>query len=90
MDKSITRRLDALQRLADRNKPCKVIVTFADGSNTTTDPAGALDFLQNRGPSGEVDSFQTGSPWYAGWARLLTTLLHPAPNREVSDFESSD
>lgn len=87
MDKSIIRRLDVLQRLADRNKPCKVIVTFADGSSTATDPAGALDFLQERGPGGEVDGFQTDSPLYARWAQLLTILLHPAPNREVSDFE---
>lgn len=87
MDKSIIRRLDVLQQIADRNKPCKVIVTFADGSSTTTDPAGALDFLQERGPGGEVDGFQTDSPLYARWAQLLTVLLHPAPNREVSDFE---
>lgn len=87
MDKSIIRRLDALQRIADRNKPCKVIVTFADGSSTTTDPGGALDFLQDRWPSGEVDSFQTGSPLYAGWAQLLTVLLHPMENRRIEDFE---
>ena len=87
MDKSIIRRLDALQRLADRNKPCKVIATFADGSSITTDPAGALGLLQECGPSGEVDSFQTGSPLYAGWARLLTVLLHPMENRRIEDFE---
>lgn len=87
MDKSIIRRLDVLQQIADRNKPCKVIVTFADGSSTTTDPAGALNLLQERGPGGKVDGFQTDSPLYAGWAQLLTILLHPAPNREVSDFE---
>ena len=87
MDKAISRRLDVLQRLADRNKPCKVIVTFADGSSTTTDPGGALDFLQDRGPGGEVDGFQTDSPLYAGWARLLTTLLHPMENRRIEDFE---
>lgn len=87
MDKSIIRRLDVLQQIADRNKPCKVIVTFTNGSRATTDPAGALNLLQERGPGGEVDGFQTDSPLYARWAQLLTILLHPAPNREVSDFE---
>lgn len=87
MDKSIIRRLDVLQQIADRNKPCKVIVTFTNGSRTTTDPAGALNLLQERGPGGEVDGFQTDSPLYAGWARLLTTLLHPMENRRLEDFE---
>lgn len=88
MDKSIIRRLDVLQRLADRNKPCKVIVTFTNGSRATTDPAGALDFLQERGPGGEVDGFQTDSPLYARWAQLMTILLHPMENRRIEDFET--
>lgn len=56
-----------------------------DGSTATTDPAGAIDIL--RGAHGEVDSFQTDNPLYSGWARLLTVLLHPAPDRRIEDFE---
>lgn len=87
MSKAISRRLAVLQRIADRGKPCKVAVTFTDGSTATTDPAGAIDILQGRWACGEVDSFQTDNPIYSGWARLLTVLLHPAPDRRIEDFE---
>ncbi len=84
MNKAISRRLAVLQQIADRGKPCKVAVTFTDA---TTAPAGAIDILQGRGARGEVDSFQTDNPMYSGWARLLTVLLHPAPDRRIEDFE---
>lgn len=86
MDRSISRRLDALQRFADENKPCKVVVTFTDGSSTTTDSAGAIDLFRELGAHGKIDSFQADGPM-SEWARLVTILLHPAPDREVSDFE---
>lgn len=86
-NKAIIRRLAVLQQIADRGKPCKVVVAFTDGSSTTTDPGGAIDILRAHGARGEVDSFQTDNPVYSGWARLLTGILHPAPNREVRDFE---
>lgn len=85
--KAIIRRLDTLQRIADRGRPCKVVVAFTDGSSTITDPGGAIDILRGRGARGEVDSFQTDNPVYSGWARLLTVLLHPAPDRRLEDFE---
>lgn len=80
MDKSIFKRLAALQHIADENKPAVVNVTFMDGTTVTTDPGGALDFLKSGG-------FQSDHPVYSPWAALLTTLCHPAPNREVEDFE---
>ncbi len=83
MDKTIFRRLAALQAFADRQQPAVVAVTFMDGTVTTTDPGGALDFLK----SGKVDGFQSDHPVYSGWARLLTVLLHPAPDRRIEDFE---
>ena len=83
--KAIIRRLDTLQAFAGRQRPAVVAVTFTDGSTATTDPAGAIDIL--RGAHGEVDSFQTDNPVYSGWARLLTVLLHPAPDRRLEDFE---
>ena len=87
MDKVISRWLDALQQIADRGKPCKVAVTFTDGSSTITDPAGAIDILRGRGAHGEIDSFQTDNYVYSGWARQLTGILHPVPDRRIEDFE---
>lgn len=87
MSKAIFRRLAALQAFADRQRPAVVTVTFMDGSSTATDPAGAMDILREHGVRGKVDIFQTDNPVYSGWARLLTGILHPAPNREVRDFE---
>lgn len=86
MDKSINRRLDALQRFADENKPFKVKVLFTDGSEVTTDQSGALDLLQGRGPCGEIDSFQADDPM-SGWAQMMTILLHPIEDRRLEDFE---
>lgn len=88
MDKAISRRLAALQRIAARHRPAVVTVTFMDGSSTATDPAGAIGILRGRGACGEVDSFQTGNPVYSGWAQLLTVLLHPAPDRRIEDYET--
>lgn len=87
MNKTINRRLAALQAFADRQRPAVVTVTFIDGSSTITDLGGAIDILRGRGARGEVDSFQTDDPLYSGWARLLTVLLHPAPDRRLDDFE---
>lgn len=87
MNKAIFRRLAALQAFADRQRPAVVAVTFMDGSTATTDPGGAIDILRERGAHGEVDRFQSDNPVYSGWARLLTVLLHPAPDRRIEDFE---
>lgn len=87
MNKTIFRRLAALQAFAGRQRPAVVAVHFINGTVTTTDPAGAIDILRGRGARGEVDSFQTDNPMYSGWARLLTVLLHPAPDRRIEDFE---
>lgn len=86
-DKTILRRLDALQRFADRNKPFKVKVVFTDGSEVVTDQSGALDLLQELGPGGGLDSFHTDSPVYSEWAQLLTILLHPTEDRRIENFE---
>lgn len=84
--RSISRRLDILQQIARRNKPLKVKVLFTDGNVVTTDQSGALGLLQELGPRGEIDSFQSDGPM-SEWARLLTILLHPRENREISDYE---
>lgn len=86
MHSSILRRLDILQRIADRQRPTPVTVHFADGSTTVTDQSGALGLLQELGPRGKIDSFQADGA-LSGWARLLTVILHPAKNRRIEDFE---
>lgn len=85
-DKTILRRLEIIQAFADRQRPALVVIRFIDGSSTTTDPGGAIDILRERGARGEVDGFQTNNPVYSGWARLLTGILHPAPDRRIEDF----
>ena len=85
--KAISRRLDALQKIADRGKPCKVVVTFTDGSSTTTDPSGAITIFRERGSFGDISSFTPDRPEYDGLCGALSVLCHPVPNREVADFE---
>lgn len=87
MNKTIFRRLTALQAFADQQRPAVVAVHFTNGTVTTTDPAGAIDILGGRGAHGEVDSFQTDNPVYSGWARLLTGILHPVPDRRIENFD---
>lgn len=87
MDSKITRRLDALQKIADRGKPCKVVVTFTDGSSTTTDPAGAIGIFRERGPSGHIAAFTPDRPEYDGLCGALSVLCHPVPDRRIEDFE---
>lgn len=83
---SIYRRLALLQQIADANRPALVTVHFADGSTTVTDQSGVMGLLQELGPRGKIDSFQANGA-LSGWAQLLTILLHPRKNRELSDFE---
>lgn len=86
MSKAIFRRLAVLQQIADATRPAPVTVHFVDGSTTVTDQSGALGLLQELGPCGKIDNFQADGPT-SEWARLMTILLHPAPDREVEDFE---
>ena len=69
-NKTITRRLDALQQLADRRKPCQVKVIFSDGSEIITSPAGAIEACRSR-KLGEIKSVVAERPDYIG---LICTL----------------
>ena len=84
--KAISRRLDALQQLVDRGRPCKVVVTFTDGSNTTTDPVGAINLFRERGPSGDIAAFTPDRSEYYGLCGALSALCNPVPDRR-EDFE---
>lgn len=81
MDNKIFRRLDALQQIADRNRPCKITVTFADGSKTIVDPCGAINLFREMGPFGAITSVEADRPEYAGLADTLTAVCRPAANK---------
>ncbi len=85
--KAITRRLDALQREADKSRPCHLTVVFKDGHQTVTDPVGAISLFREHGPFGAIDRFEADRPEYDGLAGMMTAVCHPAKNREVNDFE---
>ena len=85
--KAIIRRLDTLQRIADRGKPCNVVITFTDGSSMTTDPGGAIDVFWERGPFGSITEFTPDRPEYVGLCGVLSVLCHPAQNRRLEDYE---
>lgn len=85
--KAITRRLNAIQQITDRNKPCAVVVTFRDGHTATTDPAGAIDLFRERGPFSDIAAFTPDRPEYEGLCVALSVLCNPAPDRRLSDFE---
>jgi len=85
--KALIKRLDALQREADKNRPCRMTVVFTDGHQTVTDPSGAIDLFREHGPFGAINRFEADCPEYDGLAGMMTAVCHPSPNREVSDFE---
>lgn len=85
--KAITKRLDTIQKIADRNKPCVVVVTFRDGRTTTLDPVGAIDLFREQGPFGDIVAFTPDRPEYEGLCGALSMLCHPVPNRRITDFE---
>lgn len=87
MDKSITRRLAALQAFADRQRSAVVAVHFTNGTTTVTTPGGALDAFRAHGKSGEIAGFSSNNSIFGPWTQLLTILLRPAPNRRIEDFE---
>ena len=85
MDKASSRRLDALQQIVDRGRPCEVVVTFRDGSSSTTDPANAWDIVRDQGQ--DIVSVKVNRPEYQAAAAIMGVVAHPVPNREVRDFE---
>ncbi len=85
--RAIAKRLDALQQEADKNRPCKMTVTFINGSTTVTDPAGAWTVCHDHMLLGDVVSVTADRPEYAAAAGIMTVLCHPVKNREVSNFE---
>lgn len=83
--KAITRRLDVLQREADRNRPCKMTVTYEDGRQAIVDPCAVIDLC--RGQGCDITRITADRPEYMAAAAIMTVLCHPAPNRRIEDFE---
>ncbi len=83
--KAITKRLDALQAEADKNRPCRMTVTFTDGHQIVTDPCGAIDLCREHGSN--IADITADRAEYAAAAGIMTVLCHPAKDREVSNFE---
>lgn len=74
---NIKQRLDALQQIADRNKPCKITVTFSDGNTTITDPAGAIRLFRDMGPFGAIVDMKADRPEYDGLVSTLAAVCQP-------------
>jgi len=85
--KAITRRLDALQQEADKNKPCKMTVIFVNGDVINTDPIDVWAVVHDHMMQSDVVSITADLPEYASAAGIMTILCHPVANREVTDFE---
>lgn len=88
LNSSTLRRLTVLQHIADKNRPAQVVATFTSGNTIVTDSAGAVDLFLRMGPSGGLQELHSDHPTFAPWAQLLTVLLHPAPDRRLSDYET--
>lgn len=83
MNKSISRRLDALLKIASERLPTRITFTFKSGNGITTDTANAWDDL--RANQGDIVNITGGE-----YAKLLLVVAHSVPNRRITDFEQSD
>lgn len=84
--KGITRRLDALQRVAGRSKPCHMTVAFKDGHQITTAPGGDLaGICLSQGE--DIALITADRPKYRAAAAIWTIICRPVPNRRITDFE---
>lgn len=83
--KAITRRLNTLQRIADRGKPCEYTVRFKDGGATTADPISVWNICRTVGE--RVEGITAKRPEYTAAAGIMTVICRPAPDRRIEDFE---
>lgn len=83
----IDRRIEEMRALLERSRPCKVTITFMDGSTTVTDPAGAIDIFRDMGPFGAIASIEADKPEYAGLCGAFSAVCRPSPDRRIDDYE---
>ena len=86
-NKGIFRRLDALQQIANRDKPCHVTVIFADGSRIVTDPLSMWEIYFDHAARENVVNITADCPEYVAAAGIMTILCHPARDRRIFDYE---
>lgn len=80
MNKSISRRLDVLLKIASKRFPTRITFTLKSGNGITTDTADAWDVLRAR--QDDIVNITGGE-----YAKLLWVVAHPVPNRRITDFE---
>lgn len=84
---NIAKRLDLLQQAANRNRPCKITLTYADGSTEITDPCTAIDIFHDIGPFGAITKIEADLPEYEGLVGALSAVCHSVPTREIKNYE---
>lgn len=82
---NIERRLDALQRIASKNKTAKLTITRTDGAKIVMGAVEAIEYCRNCRMS--VKSVYADVPNYAGLAAALGLCCNPVPDRSIYDFE---
>lgn len=83
----VDRLLEQMRERLERSKPARVTVTLKGGGSTTIDYTGALDIFRQLGPFGSIAEFTTNRSEYMAAAGIMTVLCHPAPNREIENYE---
>lgn len=84
---NINRRLEAMRERLERSRPCTMTFTLKNGKTIKADPAAAWDIFRGRAREGDVAFVSADRDEYAAAAGIMTVLCHPAPNREISDYE---
>ena len=72
---NINQRLDLLQQAANKNKPCRIALTYADGSTAIVDPIEAISLVRDSG--NVIKTVEADCPEYRGLASLLSGLCQP-------------
>lgn len=84
---NINRRLEAMRERLEHFRPCTMTITQKNGRSITAAPAAAWDFFLGYARKGTVAAVSSDRGEYVAAAGIMTVLCHPAPNREIEDYE---
>lgn len=84
---NINRRLEAMRERLERSRPCTMTFTLKNSEIIKANPAAAWDIFRGRAREGDIAFVFADRDEYAAAAGIMTVLCHPAPNREISDYE---
>lgn len=84
---NINRRLETMRERLERFRPCTMTITLKSGRSITADPSAVWDFFLGYARKGRVAAVSSDRDEYAAAAGIMSVLCHPAPNREISDYE---